>query len=209
MKKDWIIGSLLGLQFIGLVWMYFHFSQSTPAISTSEVPVASAFQDSSKVRSAVVAYVNGDSINAHFQFIKDKEAQLQNNLKGADAEFQREYAKREKEAQELVQYAQGKQLPDDEARVVEERLAQLEGEIQQIEAKMSGEIAAKKEAMMKELNDRVKKYLEQFSADRNIDFVLNYQEGIPIVLHGNPAFNVTAEVLSGLNQEYQLEKEKK
>jgi len=209
MKKEIIIASVFALQFAIMGWMYFHFAPSSTHEEQAQAPVASAFLDTANVKSAVVAYINGDSINLHYQFIKDKEAQLQNNLKGADAEFQREYAKREKEAQELLQYAQGKQLPDDEARVVEERLAQLEGEIQQIEAKMSGDIAAKKEALMKELNDRVKKYLEHFSVEKNIDFVLNYQEGIPIVLHGNPAFNVTAEVLAGLNSEYQQEKGKK
>ena len=209
MKKEFIITGVFVLQFIIMGWMYFHFAPSSENAVPADVPVASAFLDTANVKPAVVAYINGDSINSNYQFIKDKEAQLQNNLKGADAEFQREYAKREKEAQELIQYAQSKQLPEDEARVVEERLAQLEGEIQQIEAKMSGDIAAKKEAMMKELNDRVKQYLEHFSVEKNIDFVLNYQEGIPIVLHGNPAFNVTAEVLAGLNQEYQQEKTKK
>jgi outer membrane protein len=209
MKKEFIITGVFVLQFIIMGWMYFHFAPSSENAVPADVPVASAFLDTANVKPAVVAYINGDSINSNYQFIKDKEAQLQNNLKGADAEFQREYAKREKEAQELIQYAQSKQLPEDEARVVEERLAQLEGEIQQIEAKMSGDIAAKKEAMMKELNDRVKQYLEHFSLEKNIDFVLNYQEGIPIVLHGNPAFNVTAEVLAGLNQEYQQEKAKK
>ncbi len=209
MKKEFIITGVFVLQFIIMGWMYFHFAPSSENVVSADVPVASAFLDTANVKPAVVAYINGDSINSNYQFIKDKEAQLQNNLKGADAEFQREYAKREKEAQELIQYAQSKQLPEDEARVVEERLAQLEGEIQQIEAKMSGDIAAKKEAMMKELNDRVKQYLEHFSVEKNIDFVLNYQEGIPIVLHGNPAFNVTAEVLAGLNQEYQQEKAKK
>ncbi len=209
MKKEFIITGVFVLQFIIMGWMYFHFAPSSENAVSADVPVASAFLDTANVKPAVVAYINGDSINSNYQFIKDKEAQLQNNLKGADAEFQREYAKREKEAQELIQYAQSKQLPEDEARVVEERLAQLEGEIQQIEAKMSGDIAAKKEAMMKELNDRVKQYLEHFSLEKNIDFVLNYQEGIPIVLHGYPAFNVTAEVLAGLNQEYQQEKAKK
>jgi outer membrane protein len=127
---------------------------------------------------------------------------------GADAEFQREYAKREKEAQDLLQYANSKQLPEDEARVVEERLASLQGELQQIDAKMSEDIAAKKEAMTIDLNNRVKKYLDRYAKMKNIDFVLNYQEGIPIVLYGNNAFNVTSEVLKGLNEEYQQEKKK-
>ena len=91
---------------------------------------------------------------------------------------------------------------------MEERLATLQGELQQIDAKMSEDIAAKKEAMTIELNNKVKKYLDRYAKMKNIDFVLNYQEGIPIVLYGNNAFNVTSEVLKGLNEEYQQEKKK-
>jgi Skp family chaperone for outer membrane proteins len=208
MKKNiWIIG-VMAIQFALIIVLFLKGNGGTAEEALENVPVASAFVDTANVKSAVVAYVNGDSINSQYRFIKDKEAQLESTLKGADAQFQKEYAKREKEAQELIQYANSKQLPEDEARTVQERLAQLDGEIQELDAKMSNDISVKKEAMMKELNKRVEKYLAKFAKNKNIDFVLNYQEGIPIVLHGNPAFNVTAEVLAGLNAEYAAEKSK-
>ncbi|MEY3598865.1 MAG: hypothetical protein RL521_1287 [Bacteroidota bacterium] len=208
MKKNiWIIG-VMAIQFALIIVLFLKGNGGSAEEALENVPVASAFVDTANVKSAVVAYVNGDSINSQYRFIKDKEAQLESTLKGADAQFQKEYAKREKEAQELIQYANSKQLPEDEARTVQERLAQLDGEIQELDAKMSNDISVKKEAMMKELNKRVEKYLAKFAKNKNIDFVLNYQEGIPIVLHGNPAFNVTAEVLAGLNAEYAAEKSK-
>jgi Skp family chaperone for outer membrane proteins len=208
MKKNiWIIG-VMAVQFVLIVILFWKTAGSSHEEVAENVPVASAFVDTANVKAAVVAYINGDSINSQYQFIKDKEAQLESTLKGADAQFQKEYSKREKEAQELIQYANSKQLPEDEARTVQERLAQLDAEIQELDAKMSNDIAVKKEAMMKELNKRVEKYLAKFAQKKNIDFVLNYQEGIPIVLHGNAAFNVTAEVLAGLNAEYTEEKSK-
>ena len=208
MKKNiWIIAAMT-VQFVALGYLFWNQRNSNLSSELPDSPEASAFQDTANVKSAIVAYINGDSINTHFQYIKDQEARLQSSLKGADAEFQREYAKREKEAQDLLQYANSKQLPEDEARVVEERLATLQGELQQIDAKMSEDIAAKKEAMTIDLNNRVKKYLDKYAKMKNIDFVLNYQEGIPIVLYGNNAFNVTSEVLKRLNEEYQQEKKK-
>jgi outer membrane protein len=208
MKKNiWII-AVMAVQFLALGYLFWNQRSQSSSEIIPDVPEASAFKDSANVKSAVVAYINGDSINMHYQYIKDQEVRLQSSLKGADAEFQREYAKREKEAQDLLQYANSKQLPEDEARVVEERLATLQGELQQIDAKMSEDIAAKKEAMTIELNNRVKKYLDQYAKMKHIDYVLNYQEGIPIVLYGNNGFNVTSEVLKGLNEEYQQEKKK-
>jgi outer membrane protein len=198
----------MAVQFAALGYLFWNQGKGSSLPDLPNAPEASAFNDTAHVKSAIVAYINGDSINTHFQYIKDQEARLQNSLKGADAEFQREYAKREKEAQDLLQYANSKQLPEDEARVVEERLATLQGELQQIDAKMSEDIAAKKEAMTIELNNKVKKYLDKYAKMKNIDYVLNYQEGIPIVLYGNNAFNVTSEVLKGLNEEYQNEKKK-
>jgi Skp family chaperone for outer membrane proteins len=208
MKKNIIIISVLVIQFMLIGYLLWKTNAPSGQPDLENVPVASAFVDTSNVKAAVVAYINGDSINSQYQFIKDKESQLESTLKGADAQFQKEYAKREKEAQDLIQYANSKQLPEDEARTVQERLAQLEAEIQQLDTKMSNDISVKKEAMMKELNKRVEKYLAKFAKDKKIDFVLNYQEGIPIVLHGNAAFNVTAEVLAGLNAEYAAEKGK-
>ena len=208
MKKNIVIISVLAVQFVLIGYLLWKTNSPSGQPDLENVPVASAFVDTANVKAAVVAYINGDSINSQYQFIKDKESQLESTLKGADAQFQKEYAKREKEAQDLIQYANSKQLPEDEARTVQERLAQLEGEIQQLDAKMSNDISVKKEAMMKELNKRVEKYLAKFAKDKKIDFVLNYQEGIPIVLHGNAAFNVTAEVLAGLNAEYAAEKGK-
>ena len=61
--------------------------------------------------------------------------------------------------------------------MVEDRLATLQGELQQIDAKMSEDIAAKKEAMTIELNNRVKKYFGSIRQDEAHRFRIELSGG--------------------------------
>lgn len=183
----------------------------TPSHSSdlNEAPIISAFSDTGGTRSPIVAYVNGDSINEHYQFIKEKSAGLEAGLKRANSKVQAEYDKRQKEVGELMQYAQGKQLPDDERRVIQERLMQLEDEMADIEDREKGALMKQEAELQKELHKRVNKFLDTFAREKGIDYVLNYQESIQLILYGSGAYDITREVLRGLNDEYEEEKKKK
>jgi outer membrane protein len=118
----------------------------------------------------------------------------------------KEYQKRQAEVQDLMQYAQSKQLPDDEAATIESRLQQLQVEMEQIQAKESNAVMEKEAEMQKELQGRVQKYLDAYAKQKGIDFVVNYQPTTQFILYGNGAYDVTNDVLKGLNEEYLKEK---
>ena len=105
-----------------------------------------------------------------------------------------------------MQYAQSKQLPDDEAATIESRLQQLQVEMEQIQAKESNAVMEKEAEMQKELQERVQKYLDAYAKQKGIDFVVNYQPNTQFILYGNGAYDVTNDVLKGLNEEYLKEK---
>jgi outer membrane protein len=118
----------------------------------------------------------------------------------------KEYQKRQAEVQDLMQYAQSKQLPDDEAATIESRLQQLQVEMEQIQTKESNAVMEKEAEMQKELQGRVQKYLDAYAKQKGIDFVVNYQPTTQFILYGNGAYDVTNDVLKGLNEEYLKEK---
>jgi len=173
------------------------------------IPAGRAFQDTGATRAPIVAFVNGDSINEKYAFIAEKTAGLEAGLKKANTKVEAEYQKRQAEAAELMKYAQGKQLPEDEQRVIQDRLMQLEEEMAVIEEQEKGALLKKEEELQRELQKRVHEYLGSYSKEKGIDYVLNYQEGIQLILFGNQAYDVTSEVLKGLNEDYEVEKQKK
>jgi len=185
-------------------------SSTSSAQSPQETPmVVSAFADTGAARSPIVAFINGDSINESYLYIKEKSAGLEAGFKRANSKVQAEYDKRQKEAGELMQYAQSKQLPDDEMRIIQERLMQLEDEMAGIEEREKGALMKQEQELQRELQKRVSKYLETYAREKGIDYVLNYQEGIQLILFGNAAYDVTDDVLVGLNAQYEEEKKKK
>jgi outer membrane protein len=173
------------------------------------VKVATAFSDTSETRPPVVAYVNGDSINGKYAFIVEKTAALEAGMKTADRKVRGEYEKRQREAEELMQYAQSKELPDDEKMVIQQRMSELEQEMAAIEEQETGALMKKEEELQKELQKRVNAFLTVFSKEKGIDYVINYQEGVQLVLYGNTAYDITGEVIAGLNEEYEKEKTEK
>jgi len=191
---------------IAVAILFSRTSKSTSSVETPDAPVASAFASGDSVRVPIVAYVNADSLNEKYKFISEKTKSLEANLRSSDEKIQREYAKREKEWNELMAYAQSKQLPDDEAAMVEQRLATLQGEMDKIQNDEKNQLMQSEAKLQEELHKRVELFLESFTKKKGIDYVLNYSVTTPVVLYGNPAYDVTSEVLSGLNAEYEQEK---
>jgi outer membrane protein len=200
----------LGLNIILAIAVVILFTRTSPAEDavapdTGE-PEQSVFSTSDSVKAPIVAYVNGDSINEKYLFIVEKSKGLEAGLKKANSKVQAEYDKRQKEVAELMQYAQSKQLPVDEQEVIQNRLMQLEEEMAQIEEREKGSLLQQESELQKQLQERVNKFLTSYAKQKGIDYVLNYQEGIQLILYGNKAFDVTSEVVNGLNEEYKTEK---
>lgn len=180
---------------------------SSESTSTSyELPENSAFKDGGAIKAPILAYINGDSLNANYKFIKDRTKALEQKYRAADERVRKEYQRRQQEVQELVAYAQSKKLPDDEARVVEETLARLQMEMEDIQQRESDNVMQKEMEMQKELVERVQKFLEGYTKEKGIDYVVNYQSSTQFILYGNKAYDITADVLNGLNAQYENEK---
>lgn len=169
--------------------------------------VTSAFATGDSVRATVVAYVNADSLNEKYLFITEKSKALENKLRSSDDKIRREYGKREQEWNELMAYAQSKKLPDDEAQVIEQRLGTLQAEMDGIQQSEKDQLLKNEEELQNDLHDRVESFLETYTSQKGIDFVMNYSKTTPVVLYGNKAYDITSDVLRGLNDEYQKEKE--
>ncbi|MFN8775563.1 MAG: OmpH family outer membrane protein [Flavobacteriales bacterium] len=182
--------------------------RTTQTAAESEQAGGSVFQTGDSVHAPIVAFVNGDSINEKYLFIVEKTKGLEAGMRKANSKVQAEYDKRQKEVEELMRYAQSKELPKDEQEIIQGRLMQLEEEMAQIEEREKGSLLKQESELQEELQKRVNSFLVDYTREKGIDYVLNYQEGVQLILYGNHSFDVTGDVLRGLNEAYGKEKEK-
>ncbi|HEY8404944.1 MAG TPA: OmpH family outer membrane protein [Flavobacteriales bacterium] len=210
-SKISIVLSALALILAGFA--FFKKPEAAPLVDTrtgEPAKVAEALNGDSGPRPVVVAYINADTINEHYQFIVEKRKQLESKLKTAEANVRKEYQSRESEVKRLLQYAErNPNLSQSEQVAIQNDIMRMEQEMATIQERAMTSIEKERDILDTELHDKVKKYLENYSKQRGIDYVFNYQEGLRVILYGTDAYDITAEVLAGLNAEYAQEKESK
>jgi outer membrane protein len=154
-----------------------------------------------------IAYVNLDSLNAQYLFITEKSAELEQSATAAEAKVKAEAAKRQKEVNELVAYAQKGNLPADEQATVQNRLSQLENELAQIQQQEEQILMQNESALQENLRKKLEVYTANYAKANGWDYILSYQSTAPLILFANPIYDLTTEIVKGLNAEYESEKQ--
>lgn len=149
-----------------------------------------------------VAFVYGDTINKEYHFLQDVEAELEKERKLIDERLRRKLQRAEQRAGELQQRAQF--MTQAEMQEAQIEMQGLEIELQQFEQKLMTDLRTREMDLQIEYVKRINDYLESYNSDGEYDIILNFQPGGNL-LWMKEKFNVTADVLVGLNEEYDAE----
>jgi len=204
---------------VAVAYLFFRKPPQTPLIDSAtgaEVKVAEAFSGTEGPKPVVLAYVNGDTLNEtngdtlneKYAYIVEKSEQLETKMKAAEAKVQKEYVSRQSELERLMKYAEtNPNMSASEQNAIRGDIARMENEMAQIQEREMGALQKKEAELQKDLQKRVSDYLTVYAKQKGIDYVINHQSALQLVLYGSPAYDITSEVLAGLNAEYAKEKE--
>lgn len=164
---------------------------SAPAASSaanSGTPAAGSFK---------IAYVDLDSLEAHFEYFKEKrglleqkQQQMDNQLKGKARALQSEYEDLQRRASTLTQ-EQGEAAQ----RSLMSKQQQLEQEAQNLRASYTEQETKFNEELQKRLDD----FLKSFNADKRFAYIFSYRSTASNILYKDPAYDVTPDVIKGMN----------
>ena len=154
-----------------------------------------------------IAFIRTDSIYAKCQFIIDAEAQLERATVASENKFQRKAKAAEQEYQELVAYAQGPGVTEEELQIAQNRLMELEYELQQLQQSESQRVLRKEQELNSEVIERLTSFIARYAEENGIDLIINKGMSGEGVLYGSTPFDVTPEIVRGLNEEYALEQQ--
>ena len=193
-KTNFIIELILGVAVVALFVLHF---TSKP---TCDHPVVAA--DGSVVAELPVAYINLDSLLENYQFAVDANDQIMTkqedarlklntrarNLQNKAAEFQRKldnnaFLSRERAEQEAMKIQKEQQ------------------ELQELEAKLSQDIAMELQDINLQLADSLTNYLNEYNADGRFQMILS-NTGKDNILMAADALDITNDVIEGLNARY-------
>ena len=193
-----------------VLWVKISGLQTGTQAVTDSIPVSPAFSGDGGPRPTVVAFVNGDSLNAKYDFIVEKSKDLDQKMASAEERVKKEYGPRQAQYEQNMRYAQEHpDMSEAEAIALQKDMERLQIEMDDIQQREVGVLQKKEAQLQEELIKRVNEYLAKFTKERGIDYVINKQSEFQVLLFGNSDYDITAEVIAGLNSEYAAEKQAK
>lgn len=144
-----------------------------------------------------LAYVDIDSLEAHYDYFKQKKAELekkkegiQNQLGATERQLQNELAMLQQKAPTMTQ-AEGQAAEQS----LQRKAQQHELNRQNLIAQLQTQEAQFNEDLQKRLDESIK----EFNKDRRYTFIFSYRSGASNILYKDQAYDVTNEVIKLLN----------
>lgn len=150
-----------------------------------------------------IVYINSDSLLTKYEYFKDARARFQTKTERTERDFQTKATAFEKEVQNYQR--NGGNMTVEQRVSTEQKLAQRQQQLQQQSQTAGNQLATEEAEEMKKIYDRVEAYLQKLSQERGYKMVLTYSRGQSAILYGDNALDITEDVLTGLNSEYDEE----
>lgn len=163
-----------------------------------------------------IAYFYIDQVVDAYQFAKDKQAEFQKKyddatkkLANTEKSIQRDQTNLQKKANELQEKVNKVLITQANAQAEMEKLAAEEQKINkrianyQTEAqKVSGQLAEEEMVMTNQIMHNITEFVKGLNTDYQFDIILQSSTVGGPIINANPALDLTAVIIKGLNESY-------
>ena len=166
--------------------------------ATASAPAAGA-AGSSNMK---IAFVEIDSLLTKYNFWNDLNEQMIKKEENIRTTLNEKGKKLEKQAAEFQRkYENNGFVSPERAQQEYQRIQKQQQELQELQQKLTNELAAENQKNTLELRDSINAFLKVYNQEKGYDLIIS-NSGFDNLLYGNPAYNITNEVVEGLNARY-------
>jgi len=188
-----VLNAALALAVIVLYYLHFSGAKTSGAASGGSAANLS------------MAYVNADTVLKYYDYSKAgrdkleaKSRQLDQDLNARAASLQGEFESYQRSVSSMT---------IGQARAVEEDLTKKRNNLQMYQENLSQQMMMEQEKMNRELYENVTAYLKKYSQEKGVQIIFKYNVASD-VLFASDSLDISKEVIKGLNEAYQVEKQK-
>jgi outer membrane protein len=205
------------------VLFYLHFSNQKPEARKNTVDSAVIDSVSSKLK---IAYINQDSLWDKYKLIDELQSNLELERTKSEKKVEQRTVLLEKQLEQMATELQTKAAKfEEDARGMNEvlrnnkmqELQSLQQNAQSFSMEAEQEVGALQQSLSQKLMEKelegtkkvtanIKKFLADYNQEYGFSYVLAYSDEAGGILLGNPALDITADVVAGLNAIYDEEK---
>ena len=199
MNKGLLILNIILLVAVGVLFFLFFNGKDKQATDTI---ARSPSDTAAKSQRIPVAYFDMDSVEANFSLFKKmqtevvkREAGINDTINQMRSAFQNYYQKLQ---------AQGASLSQRQRDSLGNELAQMDMEIKNRASELNQNYQAYYMSKQQEIVTLIKNYCKEFNKDRRYSYIIAREPGL--FYYTDTAYNVTSELLKGLNAFYAKKK---
>lgn len=185
----------------GIYFLYFTGGKSTKTETGKEEKETVIDRDYS------IAYVNIDTLIQHYDLFIDKNDELLQKKDESEAKLQIQSRNFEKEVKDFQDKVQKGLVTRTKAQMMQQDLAQKEQQLYANRDNMARQLSEEEQVMLRQVLNEVMNYLEEYNKDYNYKYIFSNSFGGQL-LYTDKSLNITQDVLNGLNEKYNKEKEK-
>ena len=192
-KTNFILNGFLALAFV------FGFTQCANNGNATQETASSEVVGGSNMK---IAYVEIDSLLTKYNFWNDLNEQMLKKEENIRTTLNEKGRKLEKEAQEFQRKIENNGFTSRERAEQEQaRLMKQQQDLQDLQQKLTEELAVENQKNSLQLRDSINSFLKIYNQDKGYDLIIS-NAGFDNLLYANPAFNITNEIVEGLNARY-------
>jgi outer membrane protein len=146
-----------------------------------------------------IAFVNIDTLEANYTYLKNKKDEFAKRQAGIEAELESSMRKLQNDAAEFTKKAQSGAMTQSEGEAGQKRLLQMQEALEKRKATLAQSLMEEQDKFNKDLHNRLDAFLKEYNADGKYDYILSYGEG-GTILYKNDALDITWDVINGMNE---------
>ncbi|MEA3495312.1 MAG: OmpH family outer membrane protein [Bacteroidota bacterium] len=196
MKKSTLIPQII-LAIAIIVLYILHFTQDNSTATNDKTKKRSIVTDTTE-QNIRIAYVNTDSILHNYKYYNALEKKLEIKQNNASYQLKQKTKKLEKDYKNLLSKINLGLITEEQAQ---QQFAKQQQGVEQYRATVRNDLLIEEQKLTEELYDSIVSYIERYNQQTNYNYILGYSKGSGI-LHADKKYNLTSEVLFGLNEEY-------
>lgn len=169
---------------------------------TANAPASQAEQPQVAVSGLKIAYIDVDSLLANYEFWKDLSEQMTQKAENYRLLLAEERNKFEKDVDDFNRKLQNNVYSSAErAQSEQNRLAKKQQDLEEKIAKYNNELSLEDSQNMQKVSEKIDKYIREYNKTHGYNLIINKAS----LLLADDGMNITAEILNGLNADYNSE----
>lgn len=193
MKNLSLVFNVVLLVLVGILF-YFHFKETG---SSQNIVIAPTSKDSLVLKPLKVAYVDLDSIEEKFYYFKQKQTDFVKKEEIVDRDVNAQYENIERERAQFAQ--RGNSITQTEAENFQKEYTSKMQDLQREKEEKKQALADEQQKIMDDVQSKLNGFLDEYNKTKHYSFIFTTGKGTLLLFYKDTAYNITNEVLTGLN----------